>query len=196
MPENFLLNLAMEDMLIENYAAILGIVHESRILLLILFSLLGGMLKYLDLAFEERNYGKKSYGIAATALAIWLLLSFYDKILAGILLAILIGAAFSGKLDNPAFIASAFVIFFSLFFINFDYLVAIFLTPFSIADELGNERFENFFFKHRFAMKIGMLLLFLIGYASFYYLSALILFDLCYEMTEILFKKILFKLST
>ena len=160
-----------------------------KIFLLFLFSFLGSMLKYVDIVLEnESRGGKRGYIIAAIALIIWLSLSSYDKTFAGILLAILLGSVFSGKVDNPAFRASAIFIFLSLFFIDFDYFIAGFLTPLSIADELGNERFENFFFKHRFAMKIGMLFIFISGYASFYYFSALILFDIFYEITEMLLK--------
>lgn len=157
---------------------------------LVLFVFLGSALKYLDIIFEnsESHSKAENYLITAFAIVIWLSLSFYDEIFASILLAILLGSIFSGKVDNPAFKASALIIFLSLPFFDFNYSITGFLLPSSIADELGNEHFENFFFKHRFAMKLGMLLLFIFGYTSFYYFSALILFDLFYEATEILLK--------
>jgi hypothetical protein len=155
------------------------------------FVVIGGGLKYIDEAFDEEVFSKKlASAMAGILIALWIGLSILDTASATILLSVLIGVLFTGKIDNSVFGASTAMIVGSISFLQrVVFLPLLFLSATGIIDEWGNDYVDThksnkiieFFFLHRFTMKIGLFALCLAGFFSMIYFLAFLLFDISYD---------------
>jgi hypothetical protein len=158
------------------------------------FGVIGAGLKFIDEAFDEGVFSKRSAALIAPFLVIaWMCLSIYDPSSATILFAILAGVILSGKIDNLVFKASSAVLILAALLsrkLNLLWFPFIVLTFLGIADERGNDyadangmnRIVRFFFLHRFSMKLGVLVLCLTSYLPWAYLFAFLVFDTSYDL--------------
>jgi hypothetical protein len=155
------------------------------------FAIIGGGLKYIDEAFDEEVFNQKlATAMACILLVLWIGISILDKASATILFSVLIGVLFTGKIDNSVFGASTAAIVGSLSFLQrVVFLPFLFLSITGIIDEKGNDYVDThesnkiieFFFLHRFTMKIGIFALSLAGFFSIVYFLAFIFFDIAYD---------------
>lgn len=160
-------------------------------IIVVVFAVMGGGLKYINEAFDEDTFSKRTAILMATILTVlWIGLSFLDLTSRTILLSILIGVLLTGKIDNTVFRLSTVVILAALLYIEmFLWLPLIVLSATSMIDEIGNDyidmnysnRFVEFFFLHRFTMKIGVFLICSFNLFFWHYLIAFLLFDISYD---------------
>lgn len=164
----------------------------------ILFAIIGGGLKFIDEAFDEDVFNRTfaSY-VASVVLVIWITLSLVDPISGTILLSVLVGVLFTGKIDNKIFALSTVAIILSLIYIEkVLWLPLMFLTLTGIIDEKGNDYVDShtvntllkFFFLHRFTMKTGVLAAAIVSVFPIYYFAAFLLFDIAYDTVGIISK--------
>lgn len=166
---------------------------------LISFTLLGAGIKYIDDAFDEKKFNKKIALILAPILALlWSYTMIIDQISATILLAVILGVFFKGKIDNKAHIIGFIVISSFILFIgiNLMFLPLIMLIASVILDEVGNDVIEfnrgflnekRFchkcfitFFDQRWLTKLTILYMVFIGLFPWYFFFAILLFDSAY----------------
>lgn len=166
---------------------------------LVSYPLLGAGLKYIDDAFDEKIFNKKIALILAPILGIlWAYTMVIDQFSATILLAILVGVFFRGKIDNYAhFIGLAIIIgAIVLVGINLLFLPLIFLAAAAFLDEVGsdiidynqdnlhNNRFRHkilvYLFDQRWFTKIAVLYIIFMGLMPLYFFLAILLFDGAY----------------
>ncbi|RZN34063.1 MAG: hypothetical protein EFT35_09940 [Methanophagales archaeon ANME-1-THS] len=162
------------------------------------FALLGAGLKYVDDAFDEDRFSKKGALVVAPLLVILAgMLAVTDTASRTILVSILLSSLISGKVDNVVFKLSSaaflvLILFASHTFngtLTFLWIPLFALTMFGILDEKGEgytaknktTTITNFFFHHRFAMKLGMLTLCACQFFAWSYLFSFLAFDLTYE---------------
>jgi hypothetical protein len=160
------------------------------------FAVIGGGLKYIDEAFDEGTFNKRIATVLASFLiVIWLGLSMLDPTSGTILLAVLLGVVFTGKIDNSVFEMSTATIFGALVLLG-KFLIAplLLLSATGIIDEKGNDyvdnskssnKFVKFFFLHRFTMKLGLLLVCLSGFFAIEYFISFLFFDIAYDSVGI-----------
>ncbi len=163
-------------------------------LIIVVFSTIGGGLKFIDDAFDEGIFSKRSAFLLAPApITVWMYISLVDTISATILFAILTGVLLTGKIDNTIFKTSATSIVLMALLSG---KISILWPPFlmlvlvGVVDEIGNNYIDNnrtnkaveFFFAHRFAMKIGVLLLCAVSVFPWAYLLAFLAFDMSYDL--------------
>jgi len=114
------------------------------------YFLLGGGIKYIDAAFDDKVFKKRNAIIIAPFLGIlWSYTMLINEISASILLAVLIAVLIKGKIDNMAHLIGLItIIIFGIFIIlfidgnGFMLLPLIFLTSAGIIDEVGNDIIE------------------------------------------------------
>lgn len=176
---------------------------------LLSYAILGGGIKYIDAAFDEKVFSKKIALVVAPLLGIlWAYAMFANEISTTILLAVILAVLIKGKIDNRAHIIGlvTIVIFsvFVIFFIDGSGLMMlplILLTSAGLIDEVGNDvigynkkflnsgrfryRFSLYFFGRRYLMKAAILYLVLFGIFPLYFLLAFILFDEAYIMMDL-----------
>jgi hypothetical protein len=165
----------------------------SQILIILAFAIIGGGLKYIDDAFDEDIFSKKiAMVIAPIIVIIWICLSLSDSVSATILFSILFAVLLTGKIDNLVFKMSSIVLILILSLtrmLNLLWIPFFILIGMGIADEKGNDYADNhatlklgeFFFSHRFCMKIGVLGLCMFSLLPWLYLFAFLAFDGAYE---------------
>ncbi len=165
--------------------------------LLAAFAAIGGGLKFIDEAFDEGIYSKRlAVALAPLLVAIWIAVSALDAVSATILFSILAGVLLSGKIDNAIFKISTFSIILAALLsgkigILFPPFVA--LTVAGIIDEIGNNyvdgnrshRALEFFFLHRFSMKICVFAICAVSLFPWVYLLAFLAFDASYDLVGI-----------
>ncbi len=184
-----------------------------ELFILVSYALLGAGIKYIDQAYDLEVFSRDKANLMAVPIAglmAYLIIS--DPPSAIILLSILLTVAITRKIDNSAFYAGTGVLLFLL--IIFHDILEISWLPLGalilsgILDEAGNDwtdrrqkkrryapnqsnlddslfkKFREFFFLHRFTMKITILALALLGFFSYLYFFALLLFDLAYLLIE------------
>jgi hypothetical protein len=166
---------------------------------LISFMVLGAGLKYIDDAFDEKIFNKKLAMVLAPFLGIlWAYTMIIDQFSATILLAILLGVFFKGKIDNYAHLTGMAVIMLVLIFagINLLFLPLIFIATAAFLDEMGNDIIDKnrkhfddnnflhkitlYFFDQRWLTKLTVLYVVLIGLFPIYFFLAILLFDGAY----------------
>lgn len=162
------------------------------------FALLGAGLKYVDDALDEDRFSKKGALVVAPLLVIGAgILAVTDIGSRTILVSIILASVLSGKVDNVVFKLSstAFLVLIlcATYAFNggltFLWIPLVVLTVAGILDEKGEgyisahqtTPFTNFFFQHRSAMKLGMLILCFCHFFALPYLFFLLAFDLSYE---------------
>lgn len=160
------------------------------------YMVLGGGIKYIDDAFDEKTYSKMKAILLAPVVAIfWVFLMYLSPASATILGAIFLAVLFRNKVDNIGFHVGAIAIFCGLAalylfkIIHFDWGPLVFLTIAGVLDEVGNDyvdahphinKWIYLFFEYRFVMKVAVLLLVAWGIYGFEYFLAFIGFDLAY----------------
>lgn len=171
---------------------------------LIAFTVLGGGVKYVDDAFDEKKFSKKIATLLAPALGVlWAYTCISSEIAATLLLAIMFGVLLKGKIDNLAHQLGFVTIIVLLFLGGAEMMIVplIVLTVAGALDEVGNdfmekrtsyfyhskawEKFSSFFFGYRLLMKIVVLFITLLGVFPLYFLVAFLLFDSSYHIMHL-----------
>ena len=166
---------------------------------LLSYPILGAGLKYIDDAFDERTFNKKIALILAPLLGIlWAYTMIISPVSATILLAVLLGVFFKGKIDNYAHGLGLGVIIVILVIAGVQLLLLplVVLVAAAILDEAGNDivdyNMKNFdksnflhkviiaFFDQRWVTKIAILYVALLGVFPWYFFLAMLLFDGAY----------------
>jgi len=128
---------------------------------------------------------------------LWAYTMFINPFSATILLSILLGVLFKGKIDNIAHLSGIIVIFPIIFLLGIDFLFIplIFLVLSAVVDEIGNDyiaslsadsmekkwsQFMIYFFDQRWLLKTSILFLSFIGIIPFYFFITMICFDYSY----------------
>ena len=160
------------------------------------YMILGGGIKYIDDAFDEKTFNKQMAILVAPLVAIfWVFMMYVSPASATILGAIFLAVALRAKVDNIGFHVGALAIVAGLFFlylfhlIDFLWIPLIVLTIGGILDEVGNDYVDAhpkihrgiyLFFEFRFVMKLVLLLLAIAGVYGFEYFLAFLGFDIAY----------------
>lgn len=175
------------------------------------YFILGGGIKYIDAAFDDKVFKKRNAIIIAPFLGIlWSYTMLINEISASILLAVLIAVLIKGKIDNMAHLIGLItIIIFGIFIIlfidgnGFMLLPLIFLTSAGIIDEVGNDiidynksqkkvrfryNFLIYFFGRRYLMKTAIIYIALIGLFPLYFVLAFIFFDESYIIMDLFSK--------
>ena len=171
-----------------------------QILIVLAFAIIGAGLKYIDDAFDEDIFSKRAAMLIAPILVIiWSCLSISDSVSATILFSILFAVLLTGKIDNLVFKVCSIALILILVLsgmLNFLWIPLFSLIMMGVADEKGNDYVDNhatlklgqFFFSHRFSMKIGVLGLCIFSLLPWFYLGAFLAFDGAYESVSIMGK--------
>jgi len=171
-----------------------------QILIVLAFAIIGAGLKYIDDAFDEDIFSKRAAMLMAPILVIiWSCLSISDSVSATILFSILFAVLLTGKIDNLVFKVCSIALILILVLsgmLNFLWIPLFSLIMMGVADEKGNDYVDNhatlklgqFFFSHRFSMKIGVLGLCIFSLLPWFYLGAFLAFDGAYESVSIMGK--------
>ena len=166
---------------------------------LLSYPILGAGIKYIDEAFDEKKFSKIIALALAPALGVlWAYTMLIDAVSATILLAVLCGVLFKGKIDNYAHLAGLLVILAITFLagVQLMFIPLIILASSAFLDEVGNDfidknkeklntnklwyEFILYFFDHRWIMKIAILSFVLTGIIPFHFFLAMIFFDEAY----------------
>lgn len=173
-------------------------VLNSGLFFIFAFAFLGGGIKYIDEAFDEKIFSKRKALVLAPFLGIFyaFLMSLHQTA-ATILLAFLVGVFLAGKINNVAFY---FMALFWAFFIFILGPVSISLLPFfclvasSVIDEKGNDlsdkkqisnKYLDFWFKHRLTMDFVALGLTVLGFLELVFFFAFLAFDMGYVLVGV-----------
>ena len=166
------------------------------------YSVLGAGLKYIDDAFDERPFSKINGLILSPFLGVlWALTMIVNPFSTTILLAIILGVLFKGKIDNLAHLIGLISIVSIIIIAKVEllFLPLVFLTAAGVIDEIGNDiasynkdlpknkfryNFIKYFFGRRYFLKVALLYLVLIGVFPLHFLLALIFFDEAYIIVE------------
>jgi hypothetical protein len=162
------------------------------------FVILGGGLKYIDDAFDEKVFSKKiAYVIAPLLGILWAYTMIIDAAAATILLAILLGVLLKGKIDNIAHTIGLVVIIGVTVVVGVQLLFVplIILAAAALLDEVGNDlvdkssflagrkwwqRFVIGFFDQRWVAKVAILGLVVVSVLPWFFFVAMLLFDGAY----------------
>ena len=166
---------------------------------LLSFGILGAGIKYIDSAYDEKTFSKKIALFVAPVLGIlWAYTMLINPVAATILLAVICGVLFKGKIDNLAHFAGLGVICAIIFIAGVQLLIIplIFLSCAALLDEVGNDlvdkkkekmnlnkkisKFIVSFFDQRWTLKVAILTLCIIGVIPFVFFLAMLLFDYSY----------------
>jgi hypothetical protein len=171
---------------------------------LLVYTLLGAGIKYIDAAYDEKTVSKKAALVIAPVLGLlWAYAMLINLYSATILLAILLGVFLKRKIDNYAFLLGFFIILVIIIPLGIELMLLplVFLTTAAVLDELGNDFTDNnkknrvskkfsfqlavYFFGRRYLMKTALVYLVLLGVYPWYFLLALIFFDEAYLMMHL-----------
>jgi len=168
-------------------------------LFLLFFGILGAGIKYIDAAYDDKIFNKKIALCIAPFLGIlWAYTMLINQVAATILLAVIIGVLFKGKIDNKAHLAGLLVIFAIIFVAGVQLMVIplVFLGFAALMDEVGNDfvdkrknkldlnkfshRFVVSFFDQRWVLKVAILVLGVIEVVPMIFFLAMVSFDYAY----------------
>ncbi len=180
------------------------ILGENIFGLIIAYIILGSGIKYIDAAFDNKVFNKTSAIIIAPLLGIfWGIIMYSSQTSATILLAVVLGVFFKGKIDNRAHLIGFFTVLTIVIIFKIQPYIfpLVFLTAAAVVDEVGNDvtdgnkknfyshhfyqQFSLYFFGRRYLMKAAILYLVLMGLFSLEYFLAFLLFDEAYIITSI-----------
>lgn len=172
--------------------------------ILLAYPLLGAGIKYVDSAFDEKTFNKNHAIIIAPIIGLfWTLVMCASDFSATILMAVILGVFFKGKIDNIAHAIGllSIIVFYAFIMIFIDGttiypIPLLFLTAAGILDEVGNDiigynnnfinkqkfrySFFKYFFGRRHFMKVALIYLTIIGAFPLFFLVAFIFFDEAY----------------
>jgi len=171
---------------------------------LISYTILGAGIKYIDEAFDEKIFNKKNALVLAPIFGVlWAFTMLINPVSATILLAVLCGVFFKGKIDNLAHLAG-FIIIMALIVIGgveIMIIPLIFLGISAFIDEVGNDIIDKYksrlndnnylhnflikFFDHRWFMKTAILVMVIIGIIPILFFLAMVFFDYSYLAVRI-----------
>ncbi|PNX52731.1 MAG: hypothetical protein BV458_08030 [Thermoplasmata archaeon M9B2D] len=164
----------------------------------IAFAVLGAGLKYIDDAFDEKVFNKKTaYVIAPLLGVLWAYTMIIDAVAATILLAILLGVLVKGKIDNIAHVIGLVVIIAIVVAAGVQLLFVplIILAVAALLDEVGNDVVDKSrylaggkwwqriiigFFDQRWVAKVAILGLVAVSVLPWFFFVAMLLFDGAY----------------
>jgi len=168
-------------------------------LFLLFFGILGAGIKYIDAAYDDKIFNKKIALCIAPFLGIlWAYTMLINQVAATILLAVIIGVLFKGKIDNIAHLAGLLVIFAIIFVAGVQLMVIplVFLGFAALMDEVGNDfvdkrknkldlnkfshRFVVSFFDQRWVLKVAILVIGVVGVIPLVFFLAMVSFDYAY----------------
>jgi hypothetical protein len=168
-------------------------------LFLLYFGILGAGIKYIDSAYDDKIFNKKiALGLAPFLGLLWAYTMLINPVAATILLAVIIGVLFKGKIDNIAHLAGLGVIFAIILIAGVQLMIIplIFLASAALLDEIGNDfvdkrknklnmqrfshRFIVSFFDQRWVLKVAILTLGLTGVIPIVFFLAMVSFDYAY----------------
>ena len=171
---------------------------------LLAYAILGGGIKYIDAAYDEKTFNKKVALVFAPLLgALWAYTMLIDPYSASILLAILLGVLMKGKIDNPAHLLGFFIILAIVVLAQVQLVILplIILAVAALLDEIGNDIIDNkkesfsksrflhqftiAFFEQRWVLKIVLLGIAIAGIIPIYFFLAMLLFDYAYFMIRL-----------
>jgi hypothetical protein len=163
------------------------------------FLVLGAGIKFIDAAYDEKAFDKRTALIVAPLLGIlWAYTMYVDAVAATILCAILCGVLLKGKIDNWAHLAGLGVIGGVLIVsgVKLLFLPLIVLAIAALLDEVGNDAIDKrrtflldkgkagmfvlTFFDHRWVLKVAILALAVISVIPLLFFFAMICFDYAY----------------
>lgn len=167
---------------------------------LLSFLILGGGIKYIDAAYDDKTFNKKlALAIAPVLGILWAYTMLINEVAATILFAVLLGVLLKGKIDNRAHLVGLLIIFGVIFLMGVEllFLPLIFLAAAALLDEVGNDvvdynkkylksknkllhKFLIYFFDQRWLLKIAVLCIALVGIIPLYFFLAILLFDYAY----------------
>ena len=178
--------------------------ENNMFFFLLSYPILGGVLKYIDDAFDETTFNKNIAMIVAPVLGIlWAFTMVVNDVSATILLAVVLGVLLRGKIDNSAHLVGFFSILVIVVLAGIELMMMplIFLTSAAVIDEVGNDvvgynnkylknkrfryKFALYFFGRRYLFKVALLYVSLLGVFPLYFLLAFILFDEAYLIVEL-----------
>lgn len=182
----------------------LALFENNMFFFLLSYPILGGVLKYIDDAFDETTFNKNIAMIVAPILGIlWAFTMIINDVSATILLAVVLGVLLRGKIDNSAHLVGFFSILVIVILAGIELMIMplIFLTSAAVIDEVGNDvvgynnkylknkrfryQFALYFFGRRYLFKVALLYVSLLGVFPLYFLLAFILFDEAYLIVEL-----------
>lgn len=168
----------------------------TYIFFLVSYMVLGGGIKYIDDAFDEKTFSKNKAILLSPVIAIlWVFAMFLSPASATILGAVFLAVLFRNKVDNIGFhvgaiaVVSGLAILYFLRVVDFLWAPLVFLVLSGMFDEIGNDYVDahpevinivRLFFEYRFVMKIAVFLLAVLGTYGFEYVIAFIGFDIAY----------------
>jgi hypothetical protein len=184
------------------------VLQDNMYFFFLSYIILGGGIKYIDAAFDEKVFNKRNAIIISPFLGLlWAYTMLINEISASILLAVLIAVLIKGKIDNMAHLLGLItIIIFGIFIIlfidgnGFMLLPLIFLTSAGIIDEVGNDiidynrfkknvkfryKFLIYFFGRRYLMKTAIIYIALLGVFPLYFVLAFIFFDESYILMDL-----------
>jgi hypothetical protein len=166
---------------------------------LLSFGILGAGIKYIDSAYDEKTFSKKIALCVAPVLGIlWAYTMLINPVAATILLAVICGVLFKGKIDNLAHFAGLGVICAIIFVAGVQLLIIplVCLSCAALLDEIGNDiadrkkekmdlnkktsKFIVSFFDQRWTLKVAILTFSIISVIPFLFFLAMLLFDYSY----------------
>jgi len=169
--------------------------HVTYAFFIAAYAVLGGGIKYIDDAFDEKTFSKiKAVLLAPFLGGLWAFTMTLHPASATILAAIVLAVLLRGKIDNLAFMVGTVTIITALFFsglATFLWLPLILITLAGVLDEVGNDyvdknfkanKFIYIFFEYRFTMKLAVLYFAAINYFVWVYFFAFIAFDVAYAL--------------
>ena len=160
------------------------------------YALVGGGIKYIDDAFDENTYNKRTAMLLSPVIAVlWVFLMVLSAPSATILGAIFLSVALRKKIDTIALqvgavaVIAGVVLLYLYRVLDFRFGPLVFLTVAGILDEIGNDfvdrhvsvrGFIYYFFEYRFVLKIAVFALAYMGFYGWEYFFAFLGFDLAY----------------
>jgi len=164
---------------------------------IIAYAILGGGIKFIDDAFDEKTFKLRNAILLAPLLGIfWAYLMTLSPASATILGAVVIAVFLKGKIDNIAHQLGILSIFFVLFifgFLHFLWIPLVILVIGGLIDEFGNDFVDRrlntpaplyLFFEYRFFLKLVILgfVIFMPLEFPLYLFFAFLAFDIAYAL--------------
>lgn len=173
----------------------------TLVLTLLGFALLGGMVKFVDDAYDENVFSRRvAFGVAAAAGGVAAALAISDLYSLTLLAAILLAALLTGKIDNPAHGLGAalaagapLLVFAAIGAPDPPVRLLALLLAAGIADEVANDYVDShtvrpaayYFFRYRSIMKLVVAAATLAGRLPLLQFAAFLLFDFSYAALQV-----------